>query len=92
MLIRASQKVSKLRVEIATVDLQVECLCEIFKQKDEEIMALENEICILQGKLKGIQEIKALIHGELEKRIATLVELNKRKETSCGSEEPIICQ
>lgn len=83
---RASQKVSNIRVEIAMVDLQVECLEEIVQQKEEEALALENEISILQGKLLGLQEIKALVRQELEKRLATLGELRTKEETSSGAD------
>jgi chromosome segregation ATPase len=89
LLNRASQKISNIRVEIAKVDLQVECLQEVVKQKQEEALALENELSILQGKLQGIREIKALVLGELEKRLATLTELHKQaeKETASSGEE-----
>lgn len=86
LLNRASQKVSDLRVEIAMVDLQVECLEEILKQKDEEILAIENEISLLQGKIIGLQELKALVQQEREKRLATLGELHAKEETSSGAE------
>lgn len=87
---RATQKVSDVRVELAKVDLQVECLQETIKEKKEEAIAIENEIAILQGKLQGIREIEALFRGELEKRLATLVELrkeNEKKEAASSGKE-----
>lgn len=77
---RTSQKVSVIRVEIAKLDLQVDCLQEVVKQKQEEATAIKNELAILQGKLQGIQEIEHIINGELEKRLTTLIELRKKAE------------
>lgn len=82
---RASQKVSNTRIEIAKVDLQVECLQEVIKQKQEEALALENEMALLQGKLQGIREIETLARGELEKRLTTLIELRKEAEKEAAS-------
>lgn len=87
LLNRALHKVPNIRVEIAKVDLQVECLQEVVKQKQEEALALENEITLLQSKLLGIQEIETLVRGELEKSLSTLVEL-RRKEEKEGNSGP----
>ena len=85
LLNRASQKVSDTRVEIAKVDLQVECLQEVIKQKQEEALALENDMALLQGKLQGVREIETLAQVELEKRLATLAELHKKAEKEAVS-------
>lgn len=85
LLNRASQKVSDTRVEIAKVDLQVECLQDVIKQKQEEALALENEMALLQGKLQGVREIEALAQVELEKRLAILAELRKKAEKEADS-------
>ncbi len=78
---RATEKLSSARIEIAKVDLQIECLHDYVKQKDEEALALENEIAILQAKRNGIRELQAKAQGELDQLTTKLVQLHKEAET-----------
>ncbi len=79
MLNRATKKVCDAKLKIVRVDLQVDCLQEVIIQKQEEALAIENEIAILQSKHQGIQEILNLVIEEHEKRLATLVDLKKKE-------------
>jgi hypothetical protein len=57
------------------VDLQLECLQEVLLQKQEEALAIENQIAILESKHQGIQELIGLIQDEHEKRMTILKDL-----------------
>ena len=88
-LMRASQKISSLRVELAKVDLQSDLLQEIIHQKCQEALSVENDIDILQGKLQGIREIGEIARVEFEKCWVRLAELriNLEKENDSTIDE-----
>jgi len=92
LLNRESQKISDIRVQIAKTDLQVECLLEVITQKQEEALAFENEIAILQGKYEGIKEISNFVQNELENRLNLLVELRKKEEKGTAPLTTTQCQ
>lgn len=86
-LMRASEKVSSLRVELAKVDLQSGLLQEIMTQKEQEALSIENDIEILKGKLKGVREIEEIARAEFEKCWVRLNELHKTLEKDNASSE-----
>lgn len=63
------------------MDLQIECLHDFVKQKDEEALAFENEIAILQAKRKGIRELQVKVQGKIDLLTTRLVELHKEAKT-----------
>lgn len=75
LLNRATQKVCDAKLKIVKVDLQLECLQEVLLQKQEEALAIENQIAILESKHQGIQELIGLIQDEHEKRMTILKDL-----------------
>lgn len=77
---RALYKVSDVRVEIVKAELQMECLKDLIKQKKEEAQSIENDIQLLQGKLKGIRELESLFREELRKQGTRSLELRKQAE------------
>ncbi len=78
---RATERVTATRTELAKVDLQRDCLCYFLKQKDEEALAFENEIAILQAKKEGVRELQVKVQAEIDLMTTRIAELHKKIRT-----------